>query len=710
MASASAYKSASESFVDIGSYDQDKWNGGGLIAKRTDTSPYWVGPLAVGLARPVETSGAIPGFYPWVMQWSSTIDWVFLADQAAAAATRRVQLYEFNRATSAFAWKGFITITFPTATSYTIRGFRMTYDEYAAGTAAVSGTAVTGTSTLWTDSRLAVGSRIGFGSSDPNAIGTWYQISAIGSNTSITLTSSAGSIGDGPYVIEDLRAVIYTTNATAANGGLNVVKGLQYADFASGGTAIPAATTVDNIKACYWLVDNETTNTDTTAAGLGLRARDSWTQQYCYGLCLPSAGNYKVYKWNLRAALTLTSGKSDDGAVLQTGNATFTGTGSQVNNCRLCTTGHGPASGVEALYFVSTTRFLCAKTSSISAASTTWIDYTGTEIPPGSVNTFAATAALSTVEYSDKIDRFVVVTSGATAFHNYITQFRNDGGQWDHIVMVDDKQIDQSSADATITPHGTTLSLTQTSWSEGGILYTAGVGTTALTNILKCYPIGADWAYAYGESPKQVLISPRMACPSNNKFSRCYVIRDRIIGGDNLGIEASSFKLYYRTTGISDNSGAWTLVADGNDLSGVSGAAEIQFRFDFRCISFNMLPNRIFGVGVVYEDQGTDSHYQPSVANSNISSKIFAWRFSTAFGGTVPTMEVKLYNAVTGALLLTDDTVAAAYGTFGKSTDGGGSWGAYNTSDKANDITYIKYTPTSIADNIRVLAVWRQKA
>jgi hypothetical protein len=123
-----------------------------------------------------------------------------------------------------------------------------------------------------------------------------------------------------------------------------------------------------------------------------------------------------------------------------------------------------------------------------------------------------------------------------------------------------------------------------------------------------------------------------------------------------------------------------------------------------------MLPNRIFGVGVVYEDQGTDSHYQPSVANSNISSKIFAWRFSTAFGGTVPTMEVKLYNAVTGALLLTDDTVAAAYGTFGKSTDGGGSWGAYNTSDKANDITYIKYTPTSIADNIRVLAVWRQKA
>ena len=113
-------------------------------------------------------------------------------------------------------------------------------------------------------------------------------------------------------------------------------------------------------------------------------------------------------------------------------------------------------------------------------------------------------------------------------------------------------------------------------------------------------------------------------------------------------------------------------------------------------------------MSTLYEDLTTDSHYQPSVAQSSTANKRFAWRFSTAFGSTVPTLRLRLYDAVSGGTLLDDTTVAAASGTWEKSTDGGSNWTAYNTTDKGNDTTYIRYTPTSLGDNIKVRALLTQ--
>jgi hypothetical protein len=117
----------------------------------------------------------------------------------------------------------------------------------------------------------------------------------------------------------------------------------------------------------------------------------------------------------------------------------------------------------------------------------------------------------------------------------------------------------------------------------------------------------------------------------------------------------------------------------------------------------------VYSICCTYEDNTTDSHYQPSVGQSSISSKIFAWRFSTAFGGTVPALKIRLYNAETGALLLTDTTDAGVpLGSFQKSTNDGAAWGSYDSTDKLNETTYIRYTPTSLADNIKVRALLTQ--
>lgn len=84
---------------------------------------------------------------------------------------------------------------------------------YTTGTVAASGTAVTGSGTAWNTTpagsmwaNAKAGDQISFGSSsetDPTA--TWYTIQGVNSNTSITLDTSAGTIGSGTsYTIRRL--------------------------------------------------------------------------------------------------------------------------------------------------------------------------------------------------------------------------------------------------------------------------------------------------------------------------------------------------------------------------------------------------------------------------------------------------------------------------------------------------------------------------
>lgn len=694
-----------------GGYDSTKLGLGPLMIQRSGSGESaYTGPLEVALARPMEQSTNIPSIFPWAMQWSSTIDWIFLVDNATATTNRRVVMYTYNRSTGAFSWVGFVTITPPSGTNHTARGFRMTYDTYSTGTVAVSGTAVTGTSTAWQTARFAAGARIGFGSTDPTQISTWYEISAITNDTSITLTGSAGTINSGTaFVIEELRVILLTTASTTTNGGLFIGKGLHPGIFSPIGTTIAAATTTDNVRATFWLKD-AATETNITGSGLAIQSKDSNTQHYVWAL--QGTTTMQLYKYNLRAALTLTSGADTaNGFQYATGvTATLTGTATQLNNGRLASAGHGPGNGLNCIYFTTSTRiYRTNDISTITTGQTTFLADNAVEIPPGGTNTFAATSALSSIEMSSVIDKFVVLSSGAAGVRSYITQYRTDSGQWDRIFLVDNKQIDQSIADSATTPIPSILARAFSGWSEGGILYIAGIGTTAQTNLLYALPVSADWQYATTTNCRVVL--PEMLTPNCSTYDKVFTNALTILGGatgQGIGISPEPFRTYYRTTGISDNSGSWTLIDDTGDIANVTAASSIQLMYEFRTIGQNCVPNRLFNTTITYNDLSTDSHFQPSVTNSSASSKIFSWRFSTAFGSTVPTLRIRLYNAVTGGSLLDDTTTSSASGTWEKSTDGGSTWGAYNTTDKGNETTYIRYTPTSIADNIRVRALLTQ--
>lgn len=699
--------------IGIDAYDSTKLGLGPMMMQQAGSGESaWAGPCTTAVARPNEQSTAIPSVFPWAVQWQANsageLDWIFFADNAAAAATRRISMYTFNRRTAVLNWQGFVTLTYPTATNHTIRGLRMTYDTYAVGTVAVTGTAVTGTGSLWTTSRIPAGCRIGFGSTDPTQITTWYEISAVASDTSITLTSTiASTLAAGTaYVIEDLRAITVTTNATTTNGGLFVAKGLRPEIFTSSGTTIAAATTVDSIRAVYWLADASTV-TNTVAFGMGLDTKTSWTSQFAY--VLDALTTPSLFKYNIRAALTLTSGKDTTSFVLKSGAAAaLTGTPGQNNNGRLITAAHGPGSGQACMYFTTTTRiYRSIAVGSITSGLTTWLSGGDvmTEVPPGGTNTFAASSLMSSIEYASIIDKFVIpVNATTTPFRSYVTAYNTVGSQMDRIWGTDNRQQDLTTADSSISPIPAMVGGPYTVWAEGGMLYVATLGTTSVTNRIYAMPFGADWEYTGTTSARLVL--PAITPDDMDKALYAFVAADQIVGtgstGKNLAMGTEPWRLLYRTSGISDNSGAWTQV-DGTGVLNAT-ATQIQFALEFRTIGECCIPARICTVGLVYSDNATDSHYQFSATKSSASLKQFAWRFSTAFGSTVPTLKVRLFDAVTNALLLTDTTTTSASGTFQRSTDGT-SWGAYSTADKGNENTYIRYTPTSLADNINVRPV-----
>ncbi len=664
------------------------------------------------------TAGTINSGTAYVINKDYQKDWVFLADNAAAAATRRITLFEYDRNTSIFTWRGFITQTHPTATNHTIRGMRAVYGTYTTGTVSVSGATVTGSTTTWSADRIFIGSRIGFGSTDPTQISTWYYINAVGSDTSITIQTNVTASGTGgtaanlsiaggtAYVIEDLRILNANTNATAANGGLFMSAGLSFNDFVSAGTTIAAAVATDKVKANYWLADASTV-TNTIADGCALDDRDSWTQQFCY--IINNTATPSVFKYNFRKALTLASGKDTTTLILTTGTQAVTGTVSQNNNGRIGTLAHGPGNGVKSLYFATTTRIYRAPISGITGGSTTWATDSMVEIPTGTTSTYAASSVMTAVEIADSIDRLIITGTGAgTASltnHAYITQYNTISNPFDLPFLIDSRQQDQSLADNNSCPHPSPLGAALNVWSEGGLVYMSRTGTTSAANQIYAIPCGADWDFA--SSTNNRLITPALSTPNAVHLSRVLISAELYLGGGGLRLPTEGYRVYYRTSGISDNSGSWTLIDSTGNLSSAVAGTEVQFMFEFRTIGTFCIPSRIYSLACLYEDNTTDSHYQPSVAFSSTSAKQFAWRFSTAFGGTVPRLKVSLYDAVAGTLLATDDSTTQG-GTWEKSTNGGSSWGSYVTSDKVNDTTYIRFTPASLGDNIKVRALLTQ--
>ena len=694
-------------YLSENAYDSTKWNLGRGIIYNNGISPNdkYLSPDFSAI-RPMEESTPFAVAQIAAYNLNTTTSYIFGVENATTASnTRRIALWQINRKTGTKSWQGFITLTLGSATAHTVRDFKVDIKNESTGTVAVTGTALTGSGTAFATNKVAVGARIGFGSTDPGQITTWYRITARGSDTALTLNLTPGTIPAlTPYVIQEFRPIYIATNATTTNGGVHYAKGVSIEDFMIAGTTIPLGAATDDLKAVYWLKDAATV-TNLVAAGCAVDFDAATpTSLNAYVLDLVSAGNYKVYKYNLRAALTVASGISTSAWILTTGNNAFTGTGSQNANCTYANASHGSGSGIPSIYFVSTTRVMRASLTNITSGNVSWISDTIIEIPPGGVSTFSVTATLNTIEYMDSIDSFAISATSTAVPIFYLTKFVSSGQQFDLQFGRNQAYNEQSAKD---NDHPTVFNVAAPAVAftnaGGNRLFVVKQGTTALNSQIYILSAIADWFYSTQNNDR--LITPELPITNTLKFYKVVPETVSYLGGINIGKQTEPIRVFARTTNITiDATSGWTLLDSTFDLSVIGAASSIQFAIEFRTLGDTCLPARLLGLDIIYEDNTGDSHYAFSSDKSSAASKRFAWWFKTAFGGTVPTLTIRLYNAVTGGLLLTDDTAAHTLGTFEKSIDGGVSWIAYDSVDRANDITYIRYTPTTLADNVNVEA------
>ena len=683
---------------------------GPQIIQNTGTTPseQYVSTVPLAIGRPMEAPTANAVAYPYVIPWSDRIDWVFLAGNATASATRVFVMYEYDKYMNLFTYKGFITLNGPGG-NLTVRGFRMDYVAYTTGTVQVSGTTVIGTGTKWVTDRMAAGARIGFGSTDPTQITTWYEMSNpttsnIPSDTGLTLATSAGIYPSGTtYVMEELRVVTTIVSATATNSGLFLIKGLNKDTFQSGGLTFSLAANTDNLRALYWLADASTV-TMTTAWGCAVDIKSGYTTQDCYTMNgTVSANGYQIYKYNIRAALTPTTGKDITSLLYKTGliNSALTGTIIVTNNGRLATLRHGVANGVKSYFFVTTTRVYRCDLSTVTNGSTNYITDAMIEVPPGGTTTYAA-STFTGVEWGELTDKLYL--SGAAAGRSYCTSYQTTSGQFERIFFANDLQTDQSTSDGGAPIHPTTNGTAMSLFTESGYLYACRNGTTVASNQIYAIPIKPHrgWADDFGS----FVTTPILNTTNSVKLYRAYVNSTRQLGTLTFGCPTEDFDVYYRTTGFESSGGTWTLIGNDGDLSSVGGVEQIQFKITFKVLGTWCIPSRIYSLSVVYEDSNTDSHYTPSVNKSNVTNRIFAYRQSTSWGTIIPNLRIRLYNAATGGSVLDDTVVSSSSGIWQYSTDGT-NWNTWSSS--ADNVgNYIRYTATTLPDSIIVRALLTQ--
>jgi hypothetical protein len=241
-------------------------------------------------------------------------------------------------------------------------------------------------------------------------------------------------------------------------------------------------------------------------------------------------------------------------------------------------------------------------------------------------------------------------------------------------------------------------------YEKSGLLYMIRVSTTLANNQLYTIPIGAHQSYAF--QTNEFVITPKFNISSAVKLYELNINNIIRLGSDSFAMTPEPFRVFYRTSGINDNTGAWTQIDDGYNLSGVI-ANEIQFAFTFRILGVSCIPARLVSMSLIYEDTTTDSRYTPSVSFSSIVNRVFAYRQSGLFDGNIPLLRIRLYNAETGVLVIDDHTDVSSFGYFEYSENNGANWLPFDNTKNATG-NHIRYIAASLPAGIKIRALLTQ--
>jgi hypothetical protein len=553
----------------------------------------------------------------------------------------------------------------------------------------------------------------------------------------ITLNSSAGTFSAGtPYVIENLLLSAWYQTVT-----LCLIQGLSKDDFLSTLNTIPTPdfNYAGLAKGRYVLYDGfYVSGTGFNTIGITASIKDSYilpqensTTQYLY--TINTAG--RISRYNIKDPNITQLGSGTQGILrfskasqlLLTGVPIITPTGAAINGSgtgkiAIAAMQSGSVSGVTSLY-TDNTGIVQTEINLLQNDVVPSYTYMP-ELPPGSTTTYPAAGNVGRVLYDSISDSLIILNQSATA-KSFITKYKLNliqptlvstlytrdtyntlsyENSYDIAFLMNGNQLQGSTANIFSQKYPDTLGVGFYGTILDGVLHLCRNATT-IQNNLYAVPIGCEAQYV--DYSKNALYSPKYVLPNVVGITGLYVNQYKEYGSLGFTIPPEPLVIHYRTTGIDTNTGSWTEFTNVQNLNddiiceGVITSIEIQFRFSYKIAGNTCLPNRVYGFTLAYEDDRTDSHYSPSVSNSNLTNRTFAWRQESLWNSNIPNLKIRLYNATNNNIVFYDTVTNSVSGTWEYSTDNGVTWLPWSSS--ADSVgNYIRYVADFIPSGIKL--------
>lgn len=554
----------------------------------------------------------------------------------------------------------------------------------------------------------------------------------------IRLNTSAGTLPPGtPYVIEDLRLSLVILSTS-----VHLIQGITINDFTATPTAItlPALHYSALAKGSYSIYDGSyfVASGFSIGNGVAVSSKDTYLMpkqsnsvQYLY----TALNNGRIARFNIRDPYLNQLGLNAQGrirfstfsqmiltntGVISPNAAAVTGFAS--GKFTVATMQSGSAAGVESIYLDST-GIVQVPTSELINEGT--VTYTAmAETPPGSSTTYTAAGNVGRIYYIPQIDRLLILNVSSTAksyITKYITNFIQPtlsatlygrdtynrlalDNSYDLAFLVNGNQLQGNTSNTNAPKYPDTLGTGFFGTIEGGVLHLIRPLNSIQNNM---YAVPIDCEAEYVSFSNNVFISPKFNLTRVISITGLFINNLKQYGNFPFNLSPEPIIVHYRTTGIDDNTGSWTIYSNLDTLNddilgdGVIENLTIQFRFSFKVAGNTCLVNKIYGFSIVYEDDRTDSHYAPSVSKSSLSSRIFAWRQEELWYGNIPDLKIRLYNSTNNNIVFYDTVNTSASGTWEYSTDDGVTWLPWSVS--ADTVgNYIRYVADWVPAGIKL--------
>jgi hypothetical protein len=591
---------------------------------------------------------------------------IFQRNEVSGSQIRKYHLVIFDRFTWTFTHKGFINIIFARSgqAAYDFDLIAI-MDKTTDGVVnlSTSSVEVIGVNTFFKDKKISVGSRIGFGSTDPEKITTWYYVNAINNNNSLVIdrvpTISGANI---PYIIEEIRLIIQP----APSYGIYYVKGLNIDDFTINGTiTIPFATSSDRQKALYNIRDAFVPTSTNTYWGWCVTPKKDNNTQYLY-VKQVEANNVnnrtRILRYNIRKDLILNEGVDLNCYDFTTGQFYMPNWGNAYGGLSYLEMKTGPYANKPSMFFRGVDYQIRIEESHITRNT---LNIPGETFFTSATNygsRLANTRDSFRFVYDNYTDYFYTV-SGGYGFSAVKFQFATEPENFFPIgtqVLYPVSKLNPRNIP--ISPYNSTF---KTYNAVNGIIYTFNNNTSqqsATESHIFAMPVG-------GENDSIMEYENRVICPeidthSVSKFVRLLVNYAEEIGSEDFPAQPDPYRVFYRTNGIKDNTGAWTRLYLPYDLSNIRVQNSIQFMFNFKMFGVSMFPARIHSYTLLAEKEELLPKYFKLNSNiTNINQNIYGFEQTKTYPSSF-ILKISYIRKRDNKLIFTQTSSESAYGNF----------------------------------------------